>query len=253
MCCLCLAPILVFSEKNQEKGHSIAKQMALQNSGWKDEVMTLTMELISTEGVKQSFYIRFRVRESERDGDKSLVMIRTPYELKGRTLLTHTHKKESDEYWLYDPSDKKVESLSSKNVSNAFFESDLVYEDLGAYELEKFSYTFLREETVDDRRCFVIQRVPLDVHSTYAKQDVWIDIFHYVPIKIEFYDKKNVLLKIMTFSDYEKYRGGFWRPKTQLMTNVQTGSKTTLRWGTRSFGNGLRLEQFLPENLTRLR
>ena len=52
----------------------------------------------------------------------------------------------------------------------------------------------------------------------------------YQPLKIEFYDRKDSLLKTLTHSSYNKYLDTYWRPDKMHMVNHQTGKETTLEW-----------------------
>ena len=58
-------------------------------------------------------------------------------------------------------------------------------------------------------------------------------------LKIEFYDRKNALLKTLTNHEYQQYLGQYWRPDRMEMINHQTGKETTLKWQNYSFQNGL--------------
>jgi outer membrane lipoprotein-sorting protein len=57
---------------------------------------------------------------------------------------------------------------------------------------------------------------------------VWIDKSHYRVQKIEFYDKKETLLKVLHLKDYQLYEDKFWRPMRSEMRNVQTRKSTYL-------------------------
>ncbi len=66
---------------------------------------------------------------------------------------------------------------------------------------------------------FVIERYPEYKHSGYKRMKVWIDKEIYMPLKIEFYDRKDALLKTLTVHDYKQYLKQYWRPDRQEMIN----------------------------------
>ena len=79
--------------------------------------------------------------------------------------------------------------------------SEFAYEDLSSFELEKYKFTWLRDEQLDGEAVFVVEQVPQDEFSGYSKSVVWIDQAEYRARKIEFYDRKNTLLKTLLLSN----------------------------------------------------
>ena len=80
----------------------------------------------------------------------------------------------------------------------------------------------------DDRTHFVIERIPVDKKSGYTRQNVWIDQDEYRVWKVEYYDRKNALLKTLVFDQYDQYLDKHWRASLLEMVNHQTGKSTTL-------------------------
>ena len=69
----------------------------------------------------------------------------------------------------------------------------------------------------------IVERTPVDPNSGYARQMVWIDGTHWRVGKIDFYDRKNELLKTLSYSGYRKYPNDKWRADEMKMTNHQSG------------------------------
>ena len=189
----------------------------------------------------------------EGDGDKSLTVFDHPRDVKGTAFLSYSHATRPDDQWLYLPALKRVKRIASKNKSGPFMGSEFAYEDLSSQEVAKYSYRFLREEELDGRPTFVIERYPQYEHSGYTRQVVWIDQEMYQPLKIEFYDRKNSLLKTLTVSGYRQYLGRYWRPDRMDMVNHQTGKSTTLLWSNYRFRTGLTDRDFDRNALKRAR
>ena len=101
--------------------------------------------------------------------------------------------------------------------------------------------------------CFVIERDPVDRNSGYTRQVVWIDKAEYRPQKIDYYDRKNSLLKTLTFSDYRQFLGRYWRAYDMYMENHQTGKSTRLTWSDYKFKTGLTERDFNRNSLKRIR
>src|SRR5690606_27379181 len=106
-------------------------------------------------------------------------------------------------------------------------------------EVEKYTYEFLREEMLDGQKEFVIARFPVDPKSGYTRQIVWMDQAEYRPLRIEFYDRKQALMKTLVLSEYRQHLGKFWRAEHLEMVNHQTGKSTTLTFSDFRFSTGL--------------
>ena len=191
--------------------------------------------------------------EVDNDGDKTLVVFDKPRDVKGTALLTWSHKDGNDDQWLYLPALKRVKRISSKNKSGPFMGSEFAYEDLSSQEIEKYSYRYDRDEVLNGMDCFVNERDPVDENSGYTRQLVWIDKAHYRPQKIEFYDRKNTLLKTLELRKYQQYIGQYWRASEMYMENLQTGKSTLLTWKDYKFKTGLTDSAFNKNALKRAR
>ena len=99
----------------------------------------------------------------------------------------------------------------------------------------------------------MIERKPAYEHSGYTRQVVWIDKAEYRPFKIDYYDRKNSLLKTQTFSDYQRYLERYWRAHKMQMVNHQTKKKTDLTWTDFQFRTGLNDRDFNRNSLQRAR
>lgn len=241
------------AETPEEKGLAIAKEADRRNTGWGDSKTTLEMILRNRQGEESHRKLRARALEVANDGDKSLIIFDNPKDVQGTALLTFSHKVADDDRWLYLPAVKRVKRIASDNKSGPFMGSEFAYEDLGSQEVEKYTYKYLRDETLDGQDCFVTERYPVDKNSGYTRQVVWMDKAEYRPLKIEFYDRKSSLLKTLTFGSYKKYLDQYWRPLELNMVNHQTGKSTTLKFGEYQFRNGYTDRDFDQASLSAAR
>jgi hypothetical protein len=115
--------------------------------------------------------------------------------------------------------------------------------------IEKYSYNFLRDEACGNMQCHVIERKPLYENSGYTRQILWIDTKELRTMKIDYYDRKNELLKTLTETGYKLYKNKFWRAETGTMINHQTGKSTILVSKDFVFGKGLKSSDFEPDAL----
>jgi len=248
-----LTPVLVKAETAEEKGLAIAVEADKRDSGFTDFTSNMVMELRNKQGDVSTRTIRLKTLEVKGDGDKSMSIFDEPADVKGTAFLTYSHALIPDEQWLYLPALKRVKRINSKNKSGPFMGSEFAYEDLASQEVAKYTYKYIRDEKLNDVDCFVVERYPAYEHSGYTRQLAWVNKDRYVAEKIEFYDRKNDLLKTLINSDYKQYLEQYWRPSEMLMENHQTGKSTLLRWENYVFKTGLSDDDFSRNSLQRAR
>ena len=241
---LALLAAPAFAESPEEKGLAIANEADPRNEGYGDSSASCQMILRNRHGEESKREIRSKTLETKNDGDKSMIVFDQPKDVAGTALLTYTHKSADDDRWLYLPAVKRVKRIASSNKSGPFMGSEFAYEDLGSQEPEKYTFKHLRDEKLDGKDVFVLERFPKDKDSGYTRQVLWMDKAEYRPWKIEFYDRKQSLLKTLTFAEYEQYLGKYWRPGKLDMVNHQTGKSTTLLFRNYKFRSGFKDRDF---------
>ncbi len=246
-------PGFALAETPEEKGLSIATEDDKRDNGFGDYKAGLQMILKNRHGEKSVRYMRSKNLEVVGDGDKSLITFDRPRDIKGTALLNFSHKTGIDDQWLYLPALKRVKRISSANKSGSFMGSEFAYEDVTSQEVEKYTYKWLRDETYEGLECFVFERYPTYKNSGYTRQMVWLDKKEYRLMKIDFYDRKNALLKTQTFRGYHQYLGKYWHPDEMFMQNHQTGKTTLLKWSDYKFKNGFKDKDFNKNSLKRAR
>ncbi len=71
--------------------------------------------------------------------------------------------------------------------------------------------------------------------------------------RVDYYDRKDSLLKTLTIDDYRQYLGTFWSAHDLYMVNLQTGKKTRLVYERFAFQTGLKDRDFTRNTLKRVR
>lgn len=248
-----LSPLVCSGQTPEEKGRAIAEEADRRYGGYGDSTASLRMVLRNRQGQVSERKLRTRAMEVA-DGTKSLCIFDSPADVKQTVLLTHTHQGAPDDQWLYLPALKRVRRIAAQNRSGSFMSSEFAYEDIATHVLEKYAYKWLRDEVCDEQDCYVIERRPVDSRdSGYTRQIVWLDKVDYRMLKVEYYDRKDSLLKTLTFKEFQKYLDKFWRPHDMNMVNHQTGKSTRLIWSDVAFRTGLTENDFNQASLTTIR
>jgi outer membrane lipoprotein-sorting protein len=249
-----LIPALALANVSPEqRGLEIAVEGDRRDIGFGDSMSFLTMELKNRNGDISVRRLRTLTLEMKDDGDKIMSVFDKPADVKGTSMLTFSHKQGNDDQWMYLPALKRVKRINSSNKSGPFMGSEFAYEDISSQEVEKYTYRWLRDEQLNGQDCFVIERYPLDKKSGYKRQTVWIDKAGYRMQKVDFYDRKDSLLKTLVLSGYQQYLGKFWRAEEMEMTNHQNGKSSRLVSSDYQFQTGLNEKDFRENSLKRVR
>jgi len=237
------------------RGLAIAQETERRDLGFGDSSATMTMVLTNAYGETSEREMRNLVLEvtEENEGDWSLIIFEKPRDVDGTALLSYAHILDPDDQWMYLPAVKRVKRISSVNKSGPFMGSEFAFEDFTTQEVGKYSYLWLRDEPCGERMCHVTERRPLYEHSGYTRQIAWTDTTDYQPRKLEYYDRKDQLLKTLTMTEYRQYQDQFWRSHDLFMENHQTNKTTRLTWGEIAFQTGLAESDFTTNALKRAR
>ena len=248
-----LSAVSSFALTAQEKGLEISQQIKQRDRGWVDNSADMLMVLKNQQGQSSIREVKIKTLEQLNDGDKSLTNFNMPKDVKGTSFLSYSHPVKSDDQWLYLPALKRIKRISSSNKSGPFMGSEFAFEDISSFEVPKYSYTYLKDELLNGQDTFVVEQDPVDKNSGYTRRVVWVDKAEYRIQKIDFYDRKNMLLKTLTYTNYQQYLNQYWRADTMSMVNHQNGKSTELQWSNYAFKVGLKESDFKKNALKRTR
>lgn len=237
----------------EEKGLRIAKVQKARDEGWGDSQSEMVMILRDAKGKETKREMRAKSLEVLDDGDKSVSIFDRPKDVAGTAFLTWSHATKADDQWLYLPALKRVKRINSKNKSGPFMGSEFAYEDMSSPEVEKFTYKYLKDESIDGVDCYVVENYPTDKTSGYTKRIAWTDKKDFKTLKVEFYDRKGALLKTLTQMDFVKHLDKHWRANKAVMVNHQTGKSTEIQSTNNRFKTGLTDKDFDKSSLKRMK
>jgi len=217
---LLLLPVFL-SAQNYPLGKSIIDKVD-NNMSSKSRILTAKMEINSARGT--------RTMESKSwgtDKDKSFTEYLAPAREKGTKML-----KLNNQLWIYSPTTDRVIQISGHMLRQSVMGSDMSYEDMMTDRplLEQYKAEVSGEETVDGRKCWVVNLTAIIADVNYASQKMWVDEERYIPMKVELFAKGGKLLKRITFSDIQRIQNR-WYPKSFVykdMLKEGRGTKMTI-------------------------
>lgn len=246
-----------FGMTPEEKGLDVAKKIDSYDEGWINQTADVVMILKNQYGQESKREMHIKTLEdrdkSDDIGDKSLTVFRTPKDVKGTSFLSFTRSVGGDLQWLYMPALRRVKTIASDNKSGPFMGSEFAFEDISTQEVDKYTYKFIKNETVDGLEMAVIERYPVDKKSGYTKQVVWADTQAYRIYKIHYFDRKGDFLKRQTFTGYKKYFNNTWRADEMEIVNEISGKSTRLIWKNYAFNTPISEKDFNKNALKRLK
>ena len=215
-----------------------------------DQTSVLTMTLTNKSGQTRVRKIQQYTKQIG-DIEKSIMFFLSPADVKNTSFMNWSYDSDkSDDQWIYLPALKKVKRISSDSKSDYFMGSDFTYDDLGDRKLDADVHKFLKEETLNDKACYVVESVSKDEDYMYSKTKTWIRKDNFVGMKKEFYDEDDELLKILTLKKVEKI-SGFWVRMHSEMKNVQKNHKTSMVLSNIKVNSGVPTSKFSERMMTR--
>ena len=234
-----LSILNLFAISNQE----LAQKSDDAMSGFVDAVSVMQMRLINASGQEKVRQMKMKVLEGT-EADKSLMEFMTPADVKGTKFLNYEHINKDDDQWLYLPALKRVKRIASKNKSGAFMGSEFSYEDLSAFNVNKYKYSGdALSGTLDGKEVYIGESIPISKHSGYTKLISYVEKGSFLVQKMEYYDRKRKLLKTAYFEDYKKF-GDVNRIGKITMKNIQNDKTTILIWSKEEIKTGLSSKDF---------
>ena len=133
-----------------------------------------------------------------------------------------------DNLWIYSPSTDRTIQLSGHMLKQSLMGSDLSYEDMMENRklTEMYDAKVIGEETIDERKTWVLQLNAKVDDASYDSRKVWIDIERYVPLREELFAKSGQLLKRTELKDVKKIDGRWYPTKMNYKDMLKDGKGT---------------------------
>jgi len=175
----------------------IAKVNELMNQ--KTIKAKMKMTIVTTSGKKRTFvYDSF----SKNKGEKNLIRYLEPKRVKGQAILMLNN---ADDIWAYFPRTKRVRKLATHAKRQKMEGSDFSYEDMGAGDafIKDFNSKKIGSEKKEGHNCYKIEMAgKKDSDAGYSRLVMWIIKKNFVPVVVDYYDRKNPEILIKTLVQY---------------------------------------------------
>lgn len=226
-------------------GLQVAQKVYDRDDG-KDSYAKVKMLLIDKKGRKRLRTLISAVKDYG-NVSKSLTRFYTPADIDGTAFLTWENDDVDADQFLYLPALRRVRRVVSTQKKNRFVNTNFTYEDLERRKVEKDTHQILKTETYDGHACWVLESIPKkDANSQYGKRVSWVAQDLYIPLKVEFYDKRGRLMKRLLNRKLKKVEG-IWTVMDTEMQDLKRKSRTLMRISEIKYNRGIPDRVFTKE------
>lgn len=190
------------------------------------------MLLVDKKGNKEKRELEDYHKKLNNSEERFLLVFLSPASIRGTALLTWDYEVGASDQWLYLPAQKRMQRIAQASKKSYFMGTDFTYEDMEPEDIDNFSYSVVGAEDVEGKTCWIIEAVPANAvkqrESGYSRRKIWVSQDSFISMKIEFFDRRDKLIKRQTGRDFVKIKGTAWRPQKTLMNNLKRKHKTLM-------------------------
>ncbi len=173
-------------------------------------------------------------------GDQKIYVYFTgPADLDKMVFLVWKHLGKDDDRWLYTPGLDLVNRIAASDERTSFVGSDFFYEDVSGRGIAEDTHQLVEETKL----YYVLKSTPKKPESVeFSHYKVWIIKSNFLPRQIKFFDKNQKEYREYLVEGVKKVQG-YWTVTKASMSDLKTGSKTTLEYSDVKYDIGV------PENV----
>ncbi len=208
------------------------------NQAYEFEIQQMT--LVDKSGNEEKREMHRYKREIDANESRYISVFLAPSGVKGVSLLTWQHKNTADDQWLYLPAyGKKMKRIAKGGRKNYFMGTDYTFEDLVSESRDKFSYERLADENLNGIKTFVVKSLAIEPtlkkETAYSFRKLWITQDNFLIVRIDFYDRRERLIKRQINSKPVQIKGQLWRFNKNIMEHFDNQHKTITSISHRNF------------------
>jgi len=200
-------------------------------------------------------FIIFRKDVQDGGDQKYYVYFEKPADVRKMVYLVHKHtaKDKDDDRWLYLPSLDLVKRIAASDKRTSFVGSDFLYEDVSGRNLEEDVHELI--DTTE--KYYVVKNTPKNPDTVeFNYYNVSIDRKTFLPMEMEFYDKKDKLYRTIESAKVDNIEVTDGDKKIVLPTvtksvvsDLKTSSKTEMEFSEVKYN--IKLEDIFTERYLR--
>jgi len=194
-----------------------------------DSIRSVSRMVITAKNGSTSERVIEQISKDGPNGGRTVIVFRSPATVAGTRFLTMDNASGGSDQWIFLPELSRLRKVAASQSGESFMGTDFSYDDISSVDRKTSldDHTLLREETLNGKACYVIESIPKDSSFKYSKTVSWIDKEDYLSYKIELYNRRGELTKIMEMSNFKDVQGRLTPMQTKVST-VGAGTSTTI-------------------------
>ncbi|VWC92441.1 hypothetical protein BCO18430_03341 [Burkholderia contaminans] len=156
------------------------------------------------------------------------------------------------EMWNYLPTIERTIKIPPSMMLQPWMGSDFTNDDLvkQSSAVDDYTHRILRTEPVNGVDAYVVESIPKpDAAVVWGKILYWIRQSDDMPLKQEYYDERNALVRVMTFSDVAPMGGRVIPTKWEMRPANEPGHTTVIVMKSARYDQSIGDEIFTQRNL----
>jgi outer membrane lipoprotein-sorting protein len=198
----------------------------------------VSMRLVDKDGKERKRRLTMlRVNVGDASDQKYYTYFHEPADVRGIAFLVWKYQDRDDDRWLFIPAVKLVTRVAAKDAQSSFVGSDFSYEDISGREVSADNHKLVKQETRDEKDCYVIESTPKS-KSAFSRKVSWIDATTFLPVREEYYDVQNQLARVFT-ADQAADVGGHPTVVRRTMRDMKRDHYTEVVFENVAYDSGL--------------
>ena len=216
----------------------------------KDAAFAMTMTLTEKNRNPRVRKMLLYRLDQKADEVSTLIRFTDPADIEGTGLLTLDHASADSDQWIYLPALERTRRIDSNRKGGRFVNSDYYYEDLRDRQVNKDQHRIIGREELAGVTCEMLESIPTDAsNSVYTKRISWIDPATLLPMRVDFFEKRqDQPSKRLLVVKREKVQG-YWTVMDSTLTTLSNGHQTRLTLERTQYDRGLPARLFTNQVL----
>ena len=190
------------------------------------------------------------LRKDVQDGrdQNYYIYFKRPADVRKMSFLVWKHINKDDDRWLYLPALDLVKRIAASDKRTSFAGSDFFYEDVSGRSIDEDTHELA--QTTDDY--YVMKNTPKNPGEVeFSAFKMYVDKKTYLPMKVEFLDKKGELYRLYEVLQTKDIQG-HPTPTITKMTDLKSGGHTTIEFTDIEYDTGMDENVFTERYLRKL-
>ena len=214
-----------------------------------DGLAEVTMTLVDKKGKERvREFTMLRLDLEEGGNQKYYTYFKKPSDVSRLTFMVHKTTEGNDKRWIYVPAVDLVKPISADDKNSSFVGSDFTYEDVSGRHWTEDNHTLKGEEELNGKPVYVIESVPKTPYGGFSRKVSYIDKATYLPLKEEYFDKKDELERVFTAQTIAEI-SGIPTVTIRVMENLKKNTKTTVDFSQITYNVGIKDDVFTERYL----